>query len=499
MLKKSDDMSGKTGLFAAVSRMDERLAKYGQPLNKQLLIPLNIFDKVHTVMMSEQGIISGEDASKILKVLKKVDELGVDKFPWAKGDLWAQKERFVIGEIGEDVGGRLHTGRSRQDVTCTIDRLHLRPKVIEMAEKLSDFREALLNLAEKHTETVMPCYTFLQHAQPTTFAHYLLSFAYAFARDFNRIIRAYELTNLSPAGSALQTGTSYPLNRHRVSELLGFGNVIRNTRDAAMNFDYLYEIMTAASLSMTDLLRLQEDFTVWHSVEFKMISLDDPWVGTSSIMPQKRNPYPFMFTRGKALRIFGRTIEAFSTLESPTLGFPTPKYLANDLYEVIDEFLGAFIIAAGYLPTLRVNKDLMCERAGAYWAQGTDLADVIVREKGISFRTAHHIIAELVKIANEAGKGPSDVNSELMDEAAKAVIGKPLGLSENAIKGALDPTLCVKIRRVYGATAPEEVMAQIEECRTQLSADRAKVEESRKQIDDAMKKLDKVVDGMISK
>lgn len=490
-------MSEKTGLFAAVRRMDERLAKYGRPLNKQLLIPVNTFDKAHTVMMSEQGIISKEDAAKILKVLKKVDELGPEGFPWGKGDLWAQKERYVIGEIGEEVGGRLHTGRSRQDVGCTANRLHLRPKILDMTKKLNDFREVLLSLAEKHTETVMPCYTFLQHAQPTTFAHYLMSFAYAMARDFERIIRAYELTNMSPAGAALQTGTSYPLNRERVSELMGFGEVIRNTRDAAMNFDYLYEIMIAASLTMTDLLRMLEDFTLWHSTEFNMISLDDPWCGTSSIMPQKRNPNPFMMIRGKASRIFGRAMEIFSTLEGPCLGPPVPYYLRSEVDEVIDEFLGIFIMATGFFPTLRVNKALMRERAEAYWAQGTDLADTIVREKGLSFRTSHHIIAELVKIATEAGKTPADVDTEMIDKAAIKVIKKPLDLSGEAIKKALDPSLAVRIRKVLGATSPEDVAKQIKESRGQLELDRRKIESSINKINEAQKKLDEAVDTVM--
>lgn len=486
-----------TGLFAAVKRMDERLAKYGVPLNKKLLIPLNIFDKAHTVMMCEQGIISKEDAAKILKVLKKVDEMGPEGFPWGKGDLWTQKEKYVIEEIGEEVGGRLHTGRSRQDVGCTTNRLYLRPKILEMAEKLNDFREVLMNLAEKNIETVMPCYTFLQHAQPTTFAHYLLSFAYAMARDFERIAHAYKLTNMSPAGAALQTGTSYPLNRERTKELMGFDRVIRNTRDASMNFDYLYEIMIAASLTMADLLRMLEDFTVWHSSEFNTISLDDPWVGTSSIMPQKRNPYPFMMIRGKASRIFGRAMEVFSILEAPCLGPPSPFYLQPEAEEVINEFLETFIIAAGFLPTLRVNKALMRERAGAYWAQGTDLADTIVREKGLSFRTSHHIIAELVKIATEAGKTPADVNTEMLDQAAMKVIKEPLGLSEDAIKKALDPSLAIKIRKVFGATSPEDVTEQIKESKEQLKLDRQQIESSRNKISDAQKKLDQAVDAII--
>lgn len=493
---KSSDAKPQTGLFADVARMDERLAKYGLPLNKDLLTSLNTFDKAHTVMMSEQGIVTRQDAAKILSVLKKVDEIGPDGFPWGKGDLWAQKEKFVVGEIGEEVGGRLHTGRSRQDVGCTTDRLYLRTKILDMADRLNDFRATLLDTAEKHIETVMPCYTWIQHAQPTTFAHYLMSFAYGMARDYDRIVHAYRLTNMSPAGAALQTGTSYPLDRERTKQLMGFEEVIRNTRDAAMNFDYLYEILTAASMTVSDLLKMLEEFALWHSIEFNMISLDDPWCVTSSIMPQKRNPLPFTLIRGKASRIFGRTTEFFNTLEGPCLGPSRPHYLESDTEEAIGEFLGIFIIAEGFLSSLRVNKVLMRQRAGGYWAQGTDLADTIVKEKGLSFRTAHHIIAQLVKDANEMGKTPADVNAEMIDQAAREVIDKPLGLSDETVRKALDPSLAIRIRKVFGGTSPDDVTAQIRESRERLKLDRQQIESFKEKIEKAKKELEVAVNAV---
>lgn len=474
--EKDQNSKGETGLFAAVRRMDERLAIHGWPLNKELLLAQNTFDKAHAVMMAEEEIINTADASEILKVLREVDKLGPADFPWGKGDLWAQKERFVIDRIGEDVGGRLHTGRSRQDVGVTTNRLHLRPKVIEMANGLNEFRAVLLELAGKHIETVMPCYTWTQHAQPTTLAHYLLSFVYAFARDYRRLVSAYKETNKSPAGAALQTGTSYPLNRERTKTLMGFDEVIRNTRDAAMNFDYLYEIMVAASLSIADLLRLLEELSLWHSVEFNMISLDDPWCGTSSIMPQKRNPYPFMVVRGKAAKAFGRTTAIFTTLEAPALGPSAPFFLQNDTDEVIDEHLGIFILAAGFMATMRVNESVMLERAGAYWAQGTDLADLVVRERGLSFRTAHHVIAELVKIATEEGKSPADIDAAMIDHASINVGQKPLELDEDLIRSALDPRKAVEIRQVYGGTSLADVAQQIEESVEHLKSDREQID-----------------------
>ncbi len=463
--------SSHTGLFAAVNRLDDRLVEYGQPLNKHMLIPSNIFDKAHCVMLCEVGIISTHEAARILKVLQEIDEINVEEFPWGRGDFWAQKEKYIIEQIGEEVGGKLHTGRSRKDVADTNTRLYFRPKILSMANSLNILRQTILEVCSDHIDTVMPCYTYLQHAQPTTLAHYLLSLSYALARDYERIIHSFKLTNLSPAGAAIQTGTSHPLNRHRVSELMGFDAPIRNTRDAVMNYDYLSEIMFSISLSTLDITKIMEDFAIWHSLEFNMISLADAWCGTSSVMPQKRNPYPFSTIRGKASKIFGRTAQMFNTLETPCLGSPSPTYQELDANESIEEFIGILALFNGFLSTMQVNKQVMLERAESYWAQGTDLADMLVKQANLSFRTAHHIVAQLVTNTSKNGIKPRDITSMMINIAAMQVINRPLDLSDEAVNQALDPKLSYKYKKVYGATSPEDILQQIDESRHQLNYD----------------------------
>jgi argininosuccinate lyase len=215
-------------------------------------------------------------------------------------------------------------------------------------------------------------------------------------------------------------------------------------------------------------------------------------------MPQKRNPYPFMIVRGKASRMLALASEIFTTLEGPTLGPANPFYLFEDTDTVLKEFEGIFVIATGFLGSLRVKADKMRGNVTASWAQATDLADMIVRERGLSFRTAHHIVAELVKFAGEAGRTPVEVDPAMVDEAARRIIERPLRLSEEAVKNALDPILAVRARKVIGGTAPEDVRQQVEDARAQLQADAEQITAFGKQLAQAQIRLEQAVEAMLS-
>jgi argininosuccinate lyase len=461
-----------TDLLAAVQQLDDRLSLHGPPLERGLLLPLNEYDKAHTVMLVDQSLISGEDATRILAALRRVDDMGVAGFPWGKGDLWSLKERFVVNEIGADAGGRLHTGRSRVDVTSTAERLYLRQKLLSLFDGASDCADALTELAQRHVRTVMPCYTYGQQAQPTTFGHYSISYVFALLRRLDGIQRCYTVTNQSPAGAALQVGTSHAIDRQAVQRLLGFDSVIWNTRDAALSVDHLNDTAIACGLLVGDLVKLFEDLTVWHSAEFGMIALDTTWYGMSSLMPQKRNPYPFMLLRGKAARILTRCAHAFNTLESPTLGPPLPSYRFAEIDGIVDETVGFLAIATGVLKSLQVAVAVMAESAAKRWAQAADLADLIVQRRGISFRTAHRLVALLVHDSVEKGISPLEISGEQLDSVAGSVLGRRLELTDEDLKDALDPQRAVERRVVYGGTAEADVTRQITYCRDELERQR---------------------------
>lgn len=480
------------GLFAATARLDPRLAEYGLPINRALFAPLNRFDTAHCVMLRERGLLNAEDAAALLRVLAEVDDMGSDGFPWGDGDLWVQKERFVIGRVGEPIGGRLHTGRSRQDVGVTVQRLHYREIALDTIEALDSAIEAVIGVAERHRESVMPCYTWMQPAQPTTLGHYLTAFAYILLRRAKRLQDAFAETNRSPAGAALQGGTSHDLDRERVADLLGFDSVIRNTRDAATSYDYLSELAFGGALALTDLLRVLEDLTVWHSAEFGLVTLADEWCGTSSIMPQKRNPYPLMLIRSKGSRAVALASQSLSLLEGPTLGPASPNYLQADCESVLRETRESFELFAAFLPSARFDVVRMRELASSEWAQATDLADVLVRETGVPFRTAHHIVAAVVSEAIAARMHPNEVTATFVNDVAIRKLGHSLSISEGAVASALDVSKGIELRRGLGGTAPTEVGEQLREVREMLSESLRLSDNRRARLLDASRRLDAV-------
>ena len=464
---------------------------------KKLFFEYNQVDLAHTVMLVEEGILSEENGAKILKVLKDVEQLGPEGFPIdpSVGSLLLQVEAYLFDKIGEEIGGRMHTGRSRIDQGATVGRLRSRNEVLNVMELIISLQRTLLNLAQEHVNTVTIFQTHLQHAQPSTFGHYLLNFLYGFERDFNRLKNAFERTNLNALGTAASVGTSWHLNRERTTEFLGFDRLVVNARGSYRTYDYAAEIIAMLSITLSDLYDLATDLYLGSTYEFRIVESGDEYSGSSSIMPQKKNPYSLEKVRVLAGRSIGFLPSALGQIRGAgTADAARGVYMMDEAFELSKSALD---LMQGIMETLIVHKERMEELAGAHWSTSSNLADVIVRETGLSFRQAHHVVGRLVKRAIEQKIKPADTTSAMVDKAAEETIGRSLGLREETIRSALDPAEFVRSRVTTGSCNPDEVRRMIEEVTGKLAEEEEWLANQRSKIKEAGETLDKAIEAII--
>ena len=465
------------------------------------LYACHMFDKAHLVMLAEENIIPPKDAASMLECLREMERLGVEKTRLEVGGGIHSGEHFLINRLSEEIGGKIHVGRSSGDLDKVADRIKKRDKLIEVMEAVNALRDVLLKAADKHKATVMPGHTHGQQAQPTTFGHQLLAWATVLSRDFERLESVFNRINLSPAGAAIMTGTDFPLNRHRTAELLGFERPCENTLDAIHSSDDMLEVFTVIALLHSSSARWADDLIFWSANEIGMVELPDRFCGTSSILVQKKNPYALEHVRGAAAETIGGLMTAFYGEKGPTglSVFSRNRYSKQILWRAFENVLRDLRWFSGLIPDLKANKELMLQRAGAYWAQATDIAGAMVREKGLSWRTAHQITGILIRLCLERGLDPDEVKTSLLDEAAVLYRGEPVALPEESLRKSLDPVEFVRRRDLYGGPAPEESRKRIDEYLAMLDRNKRAVAEMRRCVDEAAEKLEAAVDNLIAK
>ena len=423
-------------------------------------------DIAHAVMLVEEGILGDGDGAAILGELVDLraepQRLAVDP---AYDSLLLQIERHLSAVVGESAG-RLHTGRSRNDQGSTADRIFLRDGLLETLGELIRLQDALLELASDHVETLMPGYTHLQHAQPTTLAHYLLRHQAALERDQQRLEAAFRRVNRNALGLAAMSGTSWPLNRTRTAELLGHDGLVENGQDGGIfNSDLHADVVAALSLLVANLARPAYDLYVWSTFEFGMVEVPDGLAGTSSIMPQKKNPHALE----RIIGVGGASIGWLPAILGITRGTSSDLSLTFAAPNVGDMFEGAngsVRLLSATLAGLVVRTDRMRTRAGENWSTASNLADALVREAGISFRAAHQVVGRTVRQAIEAGMGPRDVRATDVDRAAAETIGTELGISDEVVTSAMDADAFIASRVTPGGPQPDHVRELIESART---------------------------------
>ena len=414
----------------------------------------------HATMLGEQGIIPKEDADKIVEGLRGILQDARDGKVDAE-DIHMNVETLLIGRIGE-AGKRLHTGRSRNDQVALDCRMYARLACRETEEMLDDLLDALLCHAQNHLHTIMPGYTHLQKAQPITLAHHLMAYVQMFLRDRKRFRAAYEAADVCPLGSGALAGTTYPLNRERVAELLGFSRISQNSLDGVSDRDFLLEYLSAASICMMHLSRYCEELILWNSNEFRFVEMDDAFATGSSIMPQKKNPDVAELIRGKTGRVYGDLMALLTVMKGIPLAYN--KDMQEDkeaFFDARDTLVKGLTVFTAMLRTVTFRRDVMEKGASGGFTNATDCADYLVK-RGVPFRDAHAVVGRLVAHCLNENKALLDLTLPELQQFHPAF--------EADVFDDLSMLACVEKRRIPGAPAPEMVQQSIDWGRKQLEA-----------------------------
>ena len=420
------------------------------------LAPFDIAGSIaHVKMLEKQGILKREEAERIVSGLKEVlDEIEKGKFVWRTEleDVHMNVERRLIEKVGE-VGGKLHTGRSRNDQVATDVRLYVRREIEEILKLLKELRRAFVKQAEENLDVVMPGYTHLQIAQPVLYSHHLLAYYWMFKRDEERFKDTLKRVNVSPLGSAALAGTSYPLDREFTAELLGFNGVTRNSMDAVSDRDFVAETIFNCAMVMMHLSRLSEELVLWSTEEFGFIELPDAFCTGSSIMPQKKNPDVSELTRGKTGRVYGDLIAILTVLKGLPLTYN--RDLQEDkepLFDAIDTVKMSLKVNAKIVSGMRPKKERMREQAKKGFSLATDVADYLAK-KGVPFREAHEIVGKVVAYCLDTGKTLENLTLEEFRKFSDKFEEDVLSLM--SVEGS------VNSRNVVGGTARKQVEEEI--------------------------------------
>ncbi len=411
----------------------------------------------HAEMLAKTGIITKAESKKIIQGLlriKKEISTGAFKFSIGLEDIHMNIESRLIELIGP-VGGKLHTARSRNDQVALDVRLYLRDRIAIIFRLLRMLQAVLVELAERHSDAVMPGYTHLQRGQPVLFGHHLLAYFEMFERDRERLADCFRRVNVMPLGSGALAGTVFPVDRGFVAKQLGFDKVCMNSMDAVSDRDFVIEFLSDASLIMMHISRLSEELVLWSSAEFGFVSLADSFTTGSSIMPQKKNPDVAELARGKTGRVYGSLIALLTIMKGLPLAYNRDMQEDKEpLFDAADTVIETLSVFIEMLKTIEVNKDAMRRAAEDGYITATDLADYLVK-KGLPFRQAHEVVGRAVLRAGELG-------CSLLDMPIKEY-KRLSALIDEDVYDAISLETSVGRRTSLGGTAPANLIKRIQE------------------------------------
>ncbi|SBV98449.1 Argininosuccinate lyase 1 [uncultured Alphaproteobacteria bacterium] len=451
-------------------------------------------NRAHVVMLAAQGIVTKDNAGKLMRIFEEVLAAGPEAITWdpALEEVYYNLETHIIKKAGSAIGGQMHTGRSRNDLSAALTRMSARAQLHRLAGFLHALRQQLLDLAEAHADTIVTGYTHMQPAQPTTLGHYFHALAQAMSRDETRLQQCYEVANASPLGACAFNSTGFPIDRRMVADLTGFSGLVENSIDAVASRDYVPQILACLATMGVNLSRLAQDLYIWSTDEFGWVEVGDDLSATSSIMPQKKNPISLEHIRGKSSHLIGALVAALAAQKGTPYGHLRDISLeaTQPLRDGFREAEAVVNLATETLRSLRINAAAATARTAENFSTVTELADVIVRETGLSFRDAHVIVGTSVGRLHETGGRTDDLGLDLIETVAKEHLGRPLGLREASLRKALTPAENVAVRRVTGGPAPVEVRRSVNVSRKRLADDEGWWREQQGRLDAAHNRLD---------
>lgn len=427
---------------------------------------LNLADLAHVTVLWEQNTMPDAAGRALVSLLLDVYGLSPAEFPYdpAYGETYNCRERYFSQQLGE-LAGWMQAGRPRREAVRVALRLRLRRDLVRLVTDTAGIVEALADKAEQHAETIFADQTYLQQAQPSTFGHYLLSFAYPLIRSMERLLENLTWVNQSPAGAGCVNGSRLVPDRERLAQLLGFDQVIEHTRDAMWQTDGLLDIASVTASMATTISSLAEDLEIYSSQEFDFVDLDEAYTRSSVLMPQKHNPYSLSMLRGHAGLLIGKMTELFAVMKTPSARSDNLIFSYGEVPRLLEAGGRAARLMRGVVSTLSVNDQRMMEALVAGFSQATDLAEYVTERGGLDYRSAYYVVGRAVQWAAQEGLSGGQISAQLLDDAARQVTGRPLGFSDEELKTMLDPAAIVDQRTVTGGAAPQVVHGMAARCR----------------------------------
>ena len=466
------------------------LAENFEDAKAQFLAPMMAINYAHLVMLAEQGIVTPADAASIRRSLDAIDLEAVRalRYDGTCEDLFFYLDRLVSRGCGDEAAGRLHTARSRNDIDMTMYRMRQRQWILDVLGSTLALRRALIPLAERYRGAVFAAHTHTQPAQPSTIAHYLQAVVEQLERDTVRLQAAYRSTNQNPLGACAITGTGFPIDRARTTELLGFDGTTVNTYGSIATVDYLLESVSATSVLLVGLGRVVQDLLLWCTAEFGYLRLADGFVQGSSIMPQKRNPVALEHARAIASKAVGQAAAVIVAAHNTPFGdiVDTEDDLQPLVAQTFDAATRAVSLVAAAMADAEFDVERLAARAGEHWITITELADTLVRDHGLPFKSAHRIAADLIAGAAAA---PAASPAGILRDVSKAVSGKEVVYTDAELAEILSPTHFVEIRRTYGGPSPSETARALGVSKEALARDERSLEEAKARLAAAEEKL----------